>query len=867
MIAIDMLPAYCFLDDSSRENLPVKMEREKMIIFERYLHGTASVKQADEGLRSKAESWEHPVRRNLFLGVAASALTLAFCSTASAQDTVSTASEEQSKSSPRDGLEEIVVTARKRSENLLDVPVAVSAVSSSEIAATGVKNIAEIANFTPGLTSQGQGAGGLPDRSANRLVFRGLSTSFGSIFINGAPYTANNSPDVTDLERFEVLTGPQSVYFGRSTFSGAVNFVTKTPSNDYEAQASAEAGTDNFYELRGSVEGPLISDVLTARVSVRHYEFGGQYRSAVNKLPLGQQRTDNVAITLAARPAPNLNMSLFYTFSQDEDSHPATAKLQNFGTTPLLNCNLGGTSPYFCGKLPGLSGIGAAQYGDNIVVNDLIRGAFVNNTVLNIAGFDLGPSLDHFGLKRDIHHVNARVDFETGGGWQLSALGSYTNTALTNIRALIGTDTSNIPNPFIAPATAARQPQFIQLAGLAKRETNDLFGELRVSSPQNRRIRATAGASYFKVYGPATVGYLITNIGPLPSSFDGGTDSGVKTPAVFGGLYFDLTDSLTISGEARYQWDKISQQAVFPVPGPLLEKTFKSFSPRVTLDYKLADDHLLYATFSRGFKPGGFNAVLPTLSPLLSSQVPTGFNTFYEEEQLDNYEIGHKAKWISNKLRTTLAVYYLQLTNGQVTTPVFLPGPPATPVNLVNNVGKVNLWGAEFNGDLFVNNNLTISGSIDYNDNTIKRSVFPDGVFIQGTTDVSGNKLDHVSKLRLSLSPVISFDGPLGSKTTLRFDWLYRSKWFIDNSNSAYVGGRHLVNSRLSFDVGDKFTFELFVKNLLNDDTLSEALRAPDTLYSATPPQLTPVITPTSNTIYLGLPEKRRGGVKVTLRF
>src|SRR5688572_16631416 len=92
------------------------------------------------------------------------------------------------------GLGEIIVTARKRAENLLDVPVAVSAVSAEDITATGVKNFTEIADFTPGLTSQGQGAGGLPDRSANRLVFRGLSTSFGSVFINGAPYTANNSP-------------------------------------------------------------------------------------------------------------------------------------------------------------------------------------------------------------------------------------------------------------------------------------------------------------------------------------------------------------------------------------------------------------------------------------------------------------------------------------------------------------------------------------------------------------------------------------------------------------------------------------------------------------------------------------------------
>ncbi len=811
----------------------------------------------------RGDAPKRPVRPQWILVLTTSAMALALPATAQAQDGAAA----DTATRPAEGFEEIIVTARKRAENLLDVPVAVSAVSASEIEATGVRSITEIADYTPGLTSQGQGAGGLPDRSASRLVFRGLSTSFGTIFINGAPYTGNNSPDITDLERFEVLTGPQSVYFGRSTFSGAINFVTKKPSNDYAGRVSAEAGTDNLYELRGTVEGPLIRDILTARLSVRHYEFGGQYRSAVNGLPLGQQQTDNVSLAVSATPSSNVDMSLFYSYSRDNDSHPATAKLLRFGTTPLLDCNLGGTSPYFCGRLPDLSDIDPASIGDNIVVNNLIRSALVDNSLLNLGGFGLGPSLGRFGLKRDIHHVNGRIDVETDGGWQFSVLGSYTHTSLTNIRALIGRDTSDIPNPFINPATAALQPEFIQLAGLAKRETNDLFGEFRISSPQDKRIRATFGASHFKVYGPATVGYLITNVGPLPSTFDGGTDSGVRTPAVFGGLYFDLSDDVTVSAEARYQWDKISQQAVFPVPGPLLENTFKSFSPRVTIDYKVSPGHLLYATFSRGFKPGGFNAVLPTLDPVLSAQVPAGFNTFFAEEQLDNYEIGHKGSWLDRRLRTTLALYYLQLTNGQVTTPVFLPGPPATPVNLVNNVGKVNLWGAEFNGDLFINETLTISGSIDYNDNKIKRSVFPDGVFIQGTTDVSGNMLDHVSKWRFSLSPVLTFDGPFGGKSSLRLDWLYRSKWFIDNGNSAYVRGRHLVNARAGFEVGDGFNFEIYVKNLFNDDSFPEALRAPDTLYSDMPPQLTPVITPTQNTIFLGLPEKRRFGAKVSLQF
>ncbi len=797
-------------------------------------------------------------RRNKILCATVSAIALTMSGNVLAQD-------ETPDAGVSNGRDAIVVTARKREESLLEVPVAVSALSSQKIEATGVKSITEIADFTPGLTSQGQGAGGLPDRSANRLVFRGLSTSLGTMFINGAPYSADNSPDVGDLERFEVLTGPQSVYFGRSTFSGAVNLVTKTPSEELQARFIAEGGTDELLDLRGIVEGALIPDVLTARLSYRHYEFGGQYDSAVNGLPLGEESSDSVSLTLAGSPSENLDFTVFYAFSTEEDSHPEAAKIQTFGTTPLLDCDLGGTSAYFCGELPGVDGIDPAQFGDNIVISDPIRAVLIDN-VTGLPGFGIGPSLDHFGLKRNIHHVNGRFDYETDSGWQVSLLGSYTSSKISNLRALVGRDTSDVPNPFFT-SPADFTPEFVQLAAIAQREVNDLFGEIRISTPQSNRLRATLGASYFEVYGPASVGLLVTNIGILPSTFDGGIDSGVKTPAVFGGLYYDVTDQITISAEGRYQFDKVSRQTTFPVEGPFLENTFESFSPRVTIDYKVTPDHLLYATFSQGYKPGGFNPVLPTLDPLRTSQVPPGFDVFFEEEKLNNYEIGHKGSWFGDKLHTTLAAYHMQLTNGQVEVAVFLPGPPETPVTLVNNVGKIDLWGAEFGGDLYVNESFSISGTVDFNDNEIKESIFSNGVFIQGSTDVTGNMLDHVSKWRFSLSPVFTINSPLGGDISLRFDWLYRSKWFTDNSNSAFVGGRHLVNTRLGWDISDSVKFEVFVMNLFDDDTFPEALRAPETLYSAMPPGLTPVITPTSNTIFVELPDRRRGGAKFTVNF
>ncbi len=801
---------------------------------------------------------------NKILFASASALALLSAPEAWAQTASDDAAETtsgESASRPVEG--EIVVTARRREENLLDVPVAVSALTSDAIEATGVKNIGDISNFTPGLILEPQGTGGLPDRSANSLVFRGLSTTFGTIFINGAPYTGTNSPDVTDIERFEVLTGPQSVYFGRSTFSGAINYVTKTPSNEFQGRISAEASTYNTYEVRGSIEGAIIDDILTARLSARHYETGGQYRSAVSGLPLGEQRTDNISVAIAAKPSDNLDIGLLYSFSEDEDSQPAATKLRTFGTTPVLDCNLGGTSAYYCGALPDLSDLNPQLIGENTVFTDYVRNEYVNNA-RGYPLFGIGPKLDHFGLKRRVHHVNARIDYETDGGWQISALGSYTNTKSTNIRGLLGSDTSNIPNPF--PPILGPNQQFIGLSAIAQRDDSDLFGELRVSSPQDKRIRATIGSSYFKTFGEPAVGFGLVNIGRLPSAGSGGLDSGSKTPAVFGGVYFDLTDQLTISAEARYQWDKVAQQSVLPL-GPLLQNTFTSFSPRVTVDYEINPDHMIYATFSRGYNPGGFNPQVLALNPVQTGQLPPGIGITYDQEKLDNFEFGHKGKWLDGRLRTTLALYHMKFSNGQVVNDVFLSGPPTTSLSIVTNVGKVDLWGAEFSGNLFVNDNFSLAGTVDYNDNDIKAFTFPDGNFIQGSTNVTGNMLDHVSKWRFSLSPTFSVESSNGWTTRLRLDWLYRSKWFIDPSNTAYIKGRSIVNARMTWDSGKNFEFEIFAKNLLNDDTLTEGLRAPETLYSAAPPAYTTAITPTVNSIFLGLPEKRTFGAKATIRF
>lgn len=283
---------------------------------------------------------------------------------------------------------------------------------------------------------------------------------------------------------------------------------------------------------------------------------------------------------------------------------------------------------------------------------------------------------------------------------------------------------------------------------------NDYSVEVRLSSPQDRRLRGTVGGSYFGVSGPITANFGVQNNGRLILGGNGGLKLGVRTPAVYGGLYFDATDKLTLGAEGRYQWDGVTQQqqfVAFGTPaGPEFKDTFKSFSPRFTADSKLNPTTMFYATVSRGYRPGGFN---PNLSGLAQSVIDqlSGSNLSYKEEQLDNYEIGHKKTWLNNRLRTTLAVYSMKWTNGQIRNTFFatLPTGATQSIAVTTNSGRVDLSGAEFAADFAATRNLTLAATLDYSASRLKNFILnPNGLLEQNNADVSGKEFDQTPKLQ-----------------------------------------------------------------------------------------------------------------------
>ena len=776
----------------------------------------------------------------LLLGAASFAVTLGG-STAAAQENVA--------------LEEVVVTARRAEESLMSVPLAITAMTSGAIEKQGIKQLTDIANFAPSFhfSNQAGGSSGRNDRSTRLLTFRGLSVAGGIMFVDGSPVTGGTPPPMSEVERVEVLTGPQSAYFGRSTFMGAMNFVTRDPSRDYQGSVTAEYSSRGSNELQLSVEGPLIGDMLRGRLTLSHTYTGGQYKNYGDPSErLGEQKTDAISGSVVFEPNEMLKVKAWGNYFVDNDGPPAQISyLQD-----EMNCNLGGTrGAYFCGTLPDASTLPAHFISGNYLITPQIYDEIILNRRGFVNVFD--PTfMTHGGLKREGFQGNVRIDYELPAGFTFSSLTAYNSSKQQVLLDMLFRDFRNTPNPRYPGAGAPYMTWFL----MSQNESWAFSQELRITSPQHERLRGTLGFSYLRQDSESTL-YGV--------KWTGVTSSGTpawgspRTPAVFGGVYYDLTDTVTISGEGRVQWDKIrSGQTGFSTGFPRPEKTenratFKSFSPRVIIDWEYAQGSTAYALYSRGVRPGGFNTSLIGLPSFVLTQFTSiGLNETFEEETIDNFELGLKSTWLGGRARTTLAVYYDKWRDGQVSTSV----PYLTEVGqrnlltITQNLGAVDLKGLEFQGDLKVNRNLTMSSTFTINDSKIKDFICGDCLAINGSTDATGNRLPQAEKYKFTASA--DYVAPLSGSLDwfARADYIYRGPYYLTAANISKVQPSHLVNLRAGIQ-GPHFKLEGFVKNLLQEDALTGYLGL-DAFTNAT-----------TNSIRIALPDRRAFGIRASYDF
>jgi len=214
----------------------------------------------------------------------------------------------------------VTITARKKEETLIDAPIAVSAFSEEQLDQLNLESIDDVARFTPGLSfSKTFG------RSTERPVIRGQSNVLAGVqfgvdsgtayFIDGIYYNGSiQNIDPNNLARVEVVKGPQSALYGRNTYAGAINFITRGASDTFEGSLQARAGSNDTYEVSGGITGP-ITDTLGFRLSGRYYEYGGEFTNAVTNETVGFEETVSVSGTLEWTPSSNLTSTLTVTYN------------------------------------------------------------------------------------------------------------------------------------------------------------------------------------------------------------------------------------------------------------------------------------------------------------------------------------------------------------------------------------------------------------------------------------------------------------------------------------------------------------------------------------------------------------------------
>ncbi len=779
-------------------------------------------------------------------------------------------------------LEEITVTARRREENLMEIPIAVAVVNAAAIEAAGIKDMQKLSAYTPGLHIDTS----LTSQTTRAISFRGLSVvgsasaPAATVFVDGVALAGSGQPYLGDLDRVEVLVGPQSVYFGRSTFTGAINFVTKRPSDTFQGRILAEYGSWRTTDFALTLEGPLVPGKLSMRATGRAYNTAGQYANSSNPSErMGGRNSKSALTSIYFTPSEDLTFKFLYDHEDDDTGPPAAIALKGnslpaFGGTGTQIPNVTGGSQeifcptngtfgvYYCGAVPNGKQIDKRIISGNFELTPYLQDLFFNNRIGVPMHFD-PHFMQHYGSRvvADIFHLN--IDYERNG-WTFSSVTAYHNTKNQSINTPNYRDTRNVPNPLFNTPIPAGQPccrlPYISFHLFMQNVNKDYNQEFRITSPQDQRLRGVVGASWLKQTSPGG-----TNFGQsktVPQYQGSLTAIESVTPGVFGGAYFDIMPELTLTAEARYQWDKVTAQTTFPTrPAPTKDE-YKAFSPRVSLDYKYAPGSLLFALFSRGYRRGGFNSILVGQpASVLAQLAPIGASERFGQEKLDNFELGWKSTMLDNRIRTSLVGYYQIWKNGQIPSQISFVQPNGGVVNTVvtTNAGTVDLYGAELQADFAVSQQLTVSSTFNWQPSKIKAyNYIPAGTQIRRSGNVNGNTFFGAPIAKFTLSPTYT-DNLVGDwEWYARGDWRWRGKYYIDATNLAWIPSNNIFD--LHFGVRrENLNIEAYVQNIFDDRTAQQGEYGADSS-SSTGGSL-------ENEVRLLLANRRTMGIKATYKF
>jgi iron complex outermembrane receptor protein len=753
-------------------------------------------------------------------------------------------------------VDDVIVTARTRSEKLVDVPISMQAFSASQIQADKIVTLDDLqfqAGFTfqQGVSTQGNG------REFPSLIFRGMQTTYGggtgdsgALFVDGV-YISGGAASVTtaDVQQIEVLKGPQNVYFGKNTFGGAVNFITSNPKDDFGGSIQASGSTFGSSDDVLMLEGPLIKGVLDGRLTVEDFTKGAQYH-ATDGGDLGAENTKSITGTLYATPAEGLWLRFRGHYQRDDDSAADVAFLP--GDTYGANCPAGTgrgtnasgaavpvvlTGQYFCGSIPNLAQTGFAALDQNTAIPTPLAQSLATNKFGPAGGpytsdslLPKVPSLSHAGLRRDLLEVSFQGGYNLPYNSQFLFNSGYNQSASLDIW-----DLDRSPNELYMNA----QPLI----------THDYSIDGRFVSDPSQRIRLLIGASYFNstfestqyddnFYGPSA-GFLSAYYAGTSIQSANFQDERDETTAVFGSIDVDIFTWLTATAEGRYQHDVLKDKTA---SGGSFQEAFNDILPRFILKFHPVKGWDFYGSYSEGVQPAvlqtSFANATPAQQAYLSTVVP-GASDYAPLAKLHAWEIGAKQSLFNGRVQYGLALYDDKWLNQETETTIFNPAscgqavgntpgcPLATYGAAVYLRNQATIKGVEFNGSVIITPKWSADLTVNYTDakwDSYQNNTY--SAFTSGVGYYDGNTISRVPDWQGSASTTYR-DHLIG-------DWSYYAHGLVtftggmyeSEINAAKTNPYARVNGEIGIQRGN-LSLELFAKNLLNDKNWDWASRVP----------------------------------------
>jgi iron complex outermembrane receptor protein len=692
-------------------------------------------------------------------------------------------------------LGEIVVTAQKREQNMQDVGISVTAFAREQIKALGYTNTVDIANQTPAMQIKQFH----PEIAI--IAIRGIAQNdFAShheapiaIYTDGAYLATMNAANTQmyDMERVEVLRGPQGTLFGRNATGGLIHFITEKPGNDFGGYLDVGYAEYNDFQAEGAVNLPLSDKVLTRFAFATHHNDGWMKNRIGHNL--NDMGTVSVRGQVRLKPTDDLDILLKVQHTKD-DMHG-----WGFSHAP---------------SVAGADGLGRFV-GRNEVANfqSFIPGVtFQTCAGCDAWGYREPDNNPRTGSLSNVGEFRRKV---TSGTLTINwDLGAVDLTALSDYVSM---------KKFLSPNDVEAGP------GLGidiNRDQNfeQYSQELRLSG-SNPTLNWTTGLYYLNVNTHEATGIAQGNIGPfilapvpvvVANTYDGRVAT--ESWAGFGHVEYRFTPQLSVIAALRYTEDVKKANYDLLVDGvvtrefnrqisPLARQKFTNYSAKAEIDWKPSDDTLLFLSYNRGHKSGSFNFPF-----ILSAPVPDSFFT-HKQEVLTSYEAGLKTTFLDRRVRFNASAYYYDYKDYQA----------AFFVNLAQIIGNLDaeVWGGEAELTLNPVDGLDILVGASYNDNVVKGVGMPDG---------------SVQDRHLPLAPhlmangLVRYSHPVaGGDLALQVDANYSGKFCFSVvcNNTEREGSYAIANARIVYtDADKKWSAELFVRNFTKTDYRTYGLDA-----------------------------------------